>query len=184
MPCSECKLFTADLHIHSVLSPCAEREMLPACIILEALEKKIDIIAVCDHNAWENVGTVVSLGKRFGVWVIPGIEVETQEEIHLLCYFPTVSHLEKFSAALSDFLSRIPLREDLWGEEWVVEETGKIVEKKDYLLIHPVNLSVEKVINLVNFYEGVIVPAHVDRRSHSIFSQLGFIPPSLGVRVV
>lgn len=184
MPCSKYEVFTADLHIHSVLSPCAEREMLPACIILEAVEKKVDIIAICDHNGWENVGTVVSLGKRFGVWVIPGIEVETQEEVHLLCYFPTVNHLCNFSTVLSRFLPRIPLREDLWGEEWVVNEVGEIVEKKDYLLVHPVNLSVEEVSSLVNFYGGVIIPAHVDRINYSIVSQLGFIPSSLGISVI
>ncbi len=46
----------ADLHIHSVLSPCADRDMLPHCIILEAWEKNINLIAVTDHNACDNVG--------------------------------------------------------------------------------------------------------------------------------
>ncbi len=180
----EPKIFVADLHIHSVLSPCAQREMLPQCVILEALEKKIDIIALCDHNACDNVEVTVTLGNRFGIWVIPGIEVETREEIHLLCYFPTVERLRDFNTFISGFLPRVPLREDIWGEEWVVNGEGQIVEKKDYLLVHPVNLSLEEVDTAVHIHGGIVIPAHVDRRSYSVFSQLGFIPSSLGMNIV
>ena len=184
MPQGEPKIFVADLHIHSVLSPCAEREMLPQCIILEALEKKIDIIALCDHNACDNVEVMVTLGNRFGVWVIPGIEVETKEEVHLLCYFPSVNALRDFNTFIANFLPRVPLQENIWGEEWVVDEEGQIVEKKDYLIVHPVNLSLEEVCAAVHRHRGVVVPAHVDRKSYSIFFQLGFIPPHLEVDAV
>ncbi len=178
------RLFVADLHIHSVLSPCAQREMLPQCIILEALEKKIDIIALCDHNACDNVEVAVSLGARFGVWVIPGIEVETKEEIHLLGYFPTVTMLSRFTQELQRFLPRLPLREEIWGEEWVVNEEGTIVEKKDHLLVCPIHLTLEETHALVVSHGGIPVPAHVDRKSYSLFSQLGFIPPQLAIKVV
>ncbi len=158
--------------------------MLPQCIILEALEKRIDIIALCDHNACDNVEVTVSLGARFGIWVIPGIEVETKEEIHLLCYFPTTQMLYRFCQELKQFLPRLPLREEIWGEEWVVNEEGEIVEKKDYLLVCPVRLTLEETCALVVSHRGVTVPAHVDRKSYSLFSQLGFVPLHLDVRAV
>lgn len=180
----ELQVFVADLHIHSVLSPCAQREMLPQCIILEALEKKIDIIALCDHNACDNVEITVALGNRFGVWVVPAIEVETREEVHLVCYFPTVSQLHNFNGFISRSLLPIPLREDIWGEEWIVGEEGQVISKKDCLLVYPSSLSLEEVVTLVNSCGGVVVPAHVDRKHYSIISQLGFIPPNLGIRIV
>ncbi|MEN3186267.1 MAG: PHP domain-containing protein [Atribacterota bacterium] len=184
MPEGDLQVFVADLHIHSVLSPCAQREMLPQCIILEALEKKIDMIALCDHNACDNVEVTVALGNRFGIWVIPSIEVETREEVHLLCYFPTVLQLQNFNHLVSASLLPMPLREDIWGEEWVIGEDGQVSEKKAHLLTYPTTLSVEEVVTLVRTFGGVVVPAHVDRKHYSIVSQLGFIPPDLMIPAV
>lgn len=177
-------VFLADLHIHSVLSPCADRDMLPHCIILEAWEKNIDLIAVTDHNACDNVEVTVALGERFGIWVIPGLEVETREEVHLLSFFPSLSQLYDFNREIEKFLPFIPVQEKIWGEEWVIGEEGEIKEKKQNLLVHPLDLSVEQVVDKVRARGGIVVPAHVDRRSYSIISQLGFIPPYLEIKVV
>ena len=177
-------VFLADLHIHSVLSPCADRDMLPHCIILEAWEKNINLIAVTDHNACDNVGATVTLGEKFGIWVIPGVEVETREEVHLLSFFPSLSQLHDFNQEIARFLPFIPLSEELWGEEWVIDEEGEIKEKKTNLLVYPLDLSVEQVVEKVRSREGIVIPAHVDRPSYSIISQLGFIPPHLEIKVV
>jgi len=176
--------FLADLHIHSVLSPCADRDMLPHCIILEAWEKNISLIAVTDHNACDNVEVTVALGEKFGIWVVPGLEVETKEEVHLLSFFPSVSQLYSFNQKLAKFLSFIPLSEKIWGEEWVINEEGEIKEKKSNLLVYPLDLSIEQVTEEVRNREGIVIPAHIDRPSYSIISQLGFIPSHLGIRVV
>lgn len=176
--------FTADLHIHTVLSPCAQRDMLPHCIVLEALEKGIDIIAVTDHNACENVLLTIRLGERFGIWVIPGIEVETKEEVHLLAYFPSYEDLLHFNQLVEAFLPPFPLDEAVWGEEWVIDEEGNIAAKKSNLLALPLSLSLEKVVEEVRRCQGIPVLAHIDRRAYSVFSQLGFIPPGLAVEVL
>lgn len=178
------KEFVADLHIHTVLSPCAQRDMFPHCIVLEALEKGIDIIAVTDHNACENVQLTVQLGERFGLWVIPGIEVETKEEVHLLGYFPTCDHLLRFNRTVSAHLPSLPLNRAVWGEEWVIDEDGNVVVEKDILLTVSLRLSLEEVVAEIQRFGGVPVLAHVDRRTQSVFSQLGFIPPGLAVRVL
>lgn len=178
------KIFSADLHIHTVLSPCAQRDMLPHCIVLEALEKRIDVIAITDHNACENVGVTVQLGEKFGLWVIPGIEVETQEEIHLLAYFPDLEHLSSFNRLIEKSLLSVPLDEAVWGEEWVIDGKGSIVQKKSSLLAVPVCLPLEEVVEKVNCYGGIAVLSHIDRRTYSVFSQLGFIPPGLPVQAL
>lgn len=176
--------FAADLHIHTVLSPCAQRDMLPHCIVLEALEKRIDVIAVTDHNACENVPLTVRLGERFGVWVIPGIEIETKEEIHLLAYFPSCEHLLRFHQVVEASLPLFPLNEAVWGEEWVIDEEGNVAAKKDNLLAVSLCLSLEEAVEEVHRYQGVSVLAHVDKRAYSVFSQLGFIPPGLPVEAL
>ena len=52
------KKYRADLHVHTVLSPCAEVEMIPPLIVQKALELTIDLIAITDHNASANVYAV------------------------------------------------------------------------------------------------------------------------------
>ncbi len=176
--------FRADLHIHSVLSPCAEREMLPHCIVLEALEKGLNIIAVTDHNSDENVAVTMELGCRFGVWVIPGIEIESREEVHLLCYFPSLERLRSFTSYLTAYLPLLTLNENLWGQEWVIDDDGKIKERKNHLLTHSLNLSVEDVCERVRKEKGIVIPSHVDRKAYSIVQVLGFVPPQLPVSAV
>lgn len=179
-----CKGFVADLHIHTVLSPCAQRDMLPHCIILEALEKGLDIIAITDHNACENVELAVHLGERFGLWVVPGIEVETKEEVHLLGYFPTYEHLLRFNRIVDAYLPSVSLNKAVWGEEWIIGEDGRVIAEKNTLLTVSLCLSLEEVVEEIWHFEGVPVLAHIDRKTQSVFSQLGFIPPELTVRVL
>jgi len=178
------EILVADLHIHSVLSPCARRDMLPHCIVLEALERGIDAIALTDHNACDNVAVTLELGGRFGLWVIPGIEIETREEIHLLSYFPTLELLASFNRVVEEHLLPIPLERDIWGEEWVIDEEGNVREKKTNLLAVPLSLSLEEVVQEVEHCGGVVIPAHVDRKSYSIISQLGFIPSGLSLKAL
>ena len=173
------RLYRADLHIHSVLSPCAEREMLPHCIILQALEKHLDIIAITDHNSCENVQVTISLGEQFGIWVIPGMEIETREEIHFLTFFPTYQRIFSFYQMLQNFSQPIPIDENIWGEEWVINAEGKVMEKKKYLLTFPLSITVEELYQLVIIQGGIIIPSHIDRNTYSIIGVLGFIPPNL-----
>ena len=42
--------FKADLHIHTVLSPCGDLEMSPTAIVDRALSRGLDMIAISDHN--------------------------------------------------------------------------------------------------------------------------------------
>ena len=88
--------FRADLHVHTVLSPCAEVEMIPPLIVQEALERHIDIIAITDHNASANVAAVQKAADGTGLTVLPGMEVQTREDVHLLCLFASLADLESW----------------------------------------------------------------------------------------
>lgn len=85
--------FAVDLHIHSALSPCGDEDMTPNNIVNMALIKGLDIIAVTDHNSAANLPAILEVGKKQGLMIVPGIEVQTKEEVHIICLFRTLRAL-------------------------------------------------------------------------------------------
>lgn len=168
-----------DLHIHSCLSPCADDDMTPQNIVNMAYIKGLDIIAVTDHNASKNVAVVCELAKTLGIVCVPGMEVQTREEVHMLCYFPEVEALEAFEQALDAYRTRIPNNTDKFGHQYVMDTKDQLIYEYPYALILSLNISLEALQDLVITHRGVMVPAHVNRPSNSVLSNLGFIPDSL-----
>ena len=82
--------YQADLHIHTLLSPCGEIEMIPSLIIEAAARAGLDIIGIADHNSCENAGAVIEAAEGIGIKVLPGLEVQSLEGIHLLCLFDSI----------------------------------------------------------------------------------------------
>src|SRR5512135_547637 len=79
------KPYLADLHIHTVLSGCAEVEMVPPLILRRAKRLGLTLIAITDHNACHNVEAVMEASLGTNVHVLPGMELQSREEVHLLC---------------------------------------------------------------------------------------------------
>ncbi|TYQ16469.1 UNVERIFIED_CONTAM: hypothetical protein Cloal_3010 [Acetivibrio alkalicellulosi] len=171
-----------DLHIHSTLSPCAQNEMTPNNIVNMAYIKGLNIIAVTDHNSVENCQSVINCGKQKGVIVVPAMELETREEVHLICLFHSVCDALKMQCIVYDSLPKIKNREDIFGEQIVMDEEDNIVKHIERLLLTASNLSIEDVFKQVNMLNGVVIPAHIDRDSYSIVSNLGAIPDYLGIK--
>ena len=111
--------YAADLHIHSCLSPCSEDDMTPNNIINMALIKGLDIIAVTDHNSGKNVESVIEAAKN-RILVVPGIEVESKEEVHLLTYFRKLNDLKSFNHIISKNLPKIKIDTKIWGNQIVM----------------------------------------------------------------
>ena len=97
--------YTYDLHIHSCLSPCGDDEMTPNNIVNMAFIKGLDIIAITDHNACSHVRIAPEIAEALGILFVPGMEVQTREEVHILCYFRQVDAIEAFDRELSKFKS-------------------------------------------------------------------------------
>ena len=87
-----------DLHIHSCLSPCGDDDMTPGNIVGMAAIKGLDVIAVTDHNSCKNCPAVLKLAQEYGVMAIPGMEINTSEEVHAVCLFPELSQAMDFDA--------------------------------------------------------------------------------------
>jgi 3',5'-nucleoside bisphosphate phosphatase len=169
------KTFRADLHVHTVLSPCAEVEMIPPLIVREALERRIDIIAVTDHNASANVCAVQKAAEGTGLTVLPGMEVQSREDVHLLCLFASLSDLEAWQRDVDLSLPEMQNNADLFGEQFVVDESGEFIRNEARMLLISTKLSIEEIIQRVNGLGGLVIPAHVDRTSFGLFPTLGFL---------
>lgn len=174
----------ADLHIHSCLSPCASSDMTPNNIVLMARLKGLDAIAVCDHNHTGNLKAVSELAKAEGILLIPGLELETSEEVHLLCYFSSLNSILQLQSELNRHYQYIPNREDIFGPQWILDEKDEPQEKIDFLLTASANLDLYQAVSLIRSFGGVPVPAHVDRESYSILSNLGSIPQELSLNTL
>ena len=169
-----------DLHLHSALSPCGDEDMTPNNIVNMALLKGLDIIALSDHNSAGNLRAAAKVaGSR--LLVIPAIEVESAEEVHIVCYFPSVDRAEQFSEELKAQLPPIENRPDIFGRQLYLNEKDEVTGEEHQLLVCASGLSIEQVFSLTANYGGASVPAHIDRSSSSILSNLGFIPPDLPV---
>ena len=133
------KTFRADLHVHTVLSPCAAIEMIPPLIVQEALTQGIRLIAITDHNATGNIGAVQKAAAGTDLIVIAGMEVQTREEVHVLCLFDTLSQAEAWQQIVDQALPAIENNPDFFGEQFVVDETGDFIRSEERLLLNSIN---------------------------------------------
>ena len=117
----------AELHVHTVLSPCAEVEMIPPFIVRTAVERGIHLIAVTDHNASANVAAVQQAAHGTNLTVLPGMELQTREEVHLLCLFDTLEQLAAWQATVDANLPDLENNIDYFGEQFVVDHTGDFI---------------------------------------------------------
>ena len=173
--------YAVDLHIHSGLSPCADKDMTPNNIINMALVKGLDIIAITDHNSGANLEAVSKCAKKSGLIFIPGMEVETSEEVHLICLLPDLTCAAELQHHIYNALPSIQNREDIFGNQLIFDENDQITGEERRMLITATNLTVNKVFLLVKQLGGAVIPAHVDRLSYSMISNLGMIPEDLGI---
>ena len=171
----------ADLHLHTVVSPCAEVEMIPPLIIRRAQKLGLGLIAVTDHNTADNVEAVQLAARGSGVAVLPGMEAQTREEVHLLCLFDTLAQVLAWQQVVYSHLPALRNREDVFGAQFVVDETGEFVRMNERLLLTSASLSVEEVATGVRELGGMTIAAHVDRQAFSLLTNLGMIPPGLAL---
>lgn len=168
-----------DLHLHTVVSPCAEVEMIPPLIVDRALSLGLDVLAVTDHNTAENVAAVQRAAKGTALQVIPGMEVQTREEVHVVCLFDTLEQVDAWQEVVYDHLPPLKNKEQVFGAQFVVDETGDFVRMNERLLLTSTNLSIEAVVREVRALGGLAIAAHVDRQGFSLIANLGFVPEGL-----
>lgn len=172
-------LFRADLHIHTVLSPCGDLEMSPANIIRLSGQKGLDIIGITDHNSTRQSRIIRDYGKKNGIFVLTGAEVTTQEEAHCLAFFELDDELDEFQNYLDSHLPDIHNDPDKFGYQVVADINDDIIYQEEKLLISALDQNLEEVQKKVRQLNGIFIPAHIDKPRFSILSQLGFVPRGL-----
>lgn len=175
------KKYKADLHVHTVLSPCAEIEMLPPLIVSEAKIRGIDLIAITDHNASANISAVQKAALGSGITVLPGMELQTKEEVHVICLFDSIEQIVQFQNIVDRKLPPIKNRPEYFGEQLVVDDKGDFVRKEERLLITSTDLSINEAFNLVDEIGGIFIPAHVNRKANGLLEILGFVPVDIPI---
>ncbi|MDR2006169.1 MAG: PHP domain-containing protein [Acidaminococcales bacterium] len=176
--------WVADLHIHTLLSPCAAVEMTPRHIVLKAAAHGVNLIAITDHNVSANVLPAVRLGQEHGVAVWPGMEVETREGGHMVVLFDSLRKMLAFQKLLDENMSGLKNNPERFGGQFVVDENDRFVREEERLLLAAVNLDAGALAAYAARLGGVCVASHIDRPAYSLLTYFGFIPPGLGLAAV
>ena len=166
-----------DLHIHSCLSPCGDDDMTPANIAGMAMLKGLDVIALTDHNSCRNCPAMLAAAAEYGILAIPGMEINTSEEVHAVCLFETLRAALDFDAYVYERLIPFPNNEAIFGKQQIYDEQDRICGTEPNLLINATTISFDELWPLVRGFGGVMFPAHVDKTANSLIANLGFIPP-------
>jgi len=173
------RCFRADLHIHTCLSPCAEVTMSPKRIALRALRKKLDMIGICDHNSAENVRASVAAALPKGVAALPGMEVTTREEVHVLALFDEAAQALELQSAVYARLTPGTNDDKLFGLQVVANEFDEVDGFNQRLLIAATNLNLRQTVERIQALGGLAIASHIDRETNGIVGQLGFIPDDI-----
>jgi predicted metal-dependent phosphoesterase TrpH len=152
--------------------------MTPRAIVRTALDKGLDMIAICDHNSARNTAATVRAAEGSILKVLPGIEITSSEEVHFVGLFPTPANAEAVQEEVYSHLFG-ENNEEVFGYQVVVDEDDQVDDLDQRLLIGATTLRSERVVDLIHQFGGLAVASHVDRGGFGIFSQLGFIPDTL-----
>lgn len=172
-----------DFHIHSCLSPCGDSDMTPNNIVNMALIKGLDAIAVTDHNCAANLDAVKKYAEG-RITLLYGMEVESSEEVHMLCLFADIESCKNMENEVEKSMTKIANNEKIFGEQLILNEDDEIIGKKNHLLVTACGLDVFDIVEATHRNGGVAIAAHIDKSSYSIISNLGFIPDELGIDCV
>lgn len=168
-----------DLHIHSALSPCADDNMTPSNIVGFAKLQGLDAVAIADHNAIANVKVAMDVGDAFDVVVVPAMELQTAEDIHILCLFEKFENLQSFYNSIH--FADIQNRAEIFGEQLILDGDDNILGKEQRMLLVASGVSVEEVVSLAKQHNGIAVAAHIDREENGMVAVLGTVTEDFSV---
>ncbi len=173
--------YQADLHVHTCLSPCADLTMSPKRIAERAHRERLDMLGICDHNSAENVKAAIRAGGKNGITIIPGMEVTTAEEVHIMALFPRPEDALKLQRVIYRSLPAGDNQPNLFGDQIIANEFDDVEGFNPRLLSAATGLTVDELVSKIHKYGGLAIASHIDRETNGIIGQLGFIPDGLAV---
>lgn len=151
--------------------------MTPANIVGMAVLKGLEVIALTDHNSAKNCPAFMKMAEEYGILAIPGMELTTEEEVHVVCLFPELSAALDFDEYVYSHLQAIKNQPDIFGKQQLYNERDECTGTVENLLINATTIGFDDVYGLVTERGGIMIPAHIDKSSYSLIANLGFIPP-------
>ena len=167
-----------DLHMHSCLSPCGDMDMTPNNIAGMAMSKGRNIIALTYHNSARNTPSLLKWAEQYGLIALPGMELTTEEEVHVVCLFAELEDALAFDSYVYERLIKIRNKKEIFGEQIIMNEMDEPIGEEEYLLINATSISFDSVYDIVKEFHGIMIPAHLDKTTTSLLSNLGMIPPN------
>ncbi|MBI5577569.1 MAG: PHP domain-containing protein [Deltaproteobacteria bacterium] len=157
--------------------------MSPRNIIQRSIDASLDLIAICDHNTSENAGAVMREGRRRDISVLPGLEICSKEEVHILAIFGELEQALAMQEWVYAGLSG-QNQPEVFGYQIVANEDSEVLGENPRLLIGATRLGLGDIVRQTHALSGLSVSAHLDRPANGIINQLGFIPPDLELDAV
>lgn len=151
--------------------------MIPPLIVQKALDLNINLIAITDHNTTGNINAVMEAAQGTDLTVLPGMELQTREEVHLLCLFETLEQAENWQKVVDSALPERSNNPEFFGEQFIVDASGDFIRREERLLIVSAEIGLDEAAAQVHALGGFAIPAHVDRKAFSLINNLGLVPP-------
>lgn len=167
-----------DLHMHSCLSPCADDDMTPANMAGMASLNGLQLVALTDHNSCGNCEAFLKACRTYGIVGVPGMELTTSEEVHMVCLFPTLETALAFQDIVKQNRRPIKNKPEIFGNQLYMDAEDNVLGTEPTLLIPAGNLSIEDAYSRVIELGGACFPAHINRPSNGLLGILGAFPPS------
>ena len=165
-----------DRHNHSCLSPCADDDMTPSNLAGLAVLAGINVMALTDHNTARNCPAFFKACENSGVVPVAGLELTTSEDIHVVCLFEDLDDALKFDKEVYSHLYKVKNRPEVFGDQLIMNEDDEIVGTEEYVLSNATDISYDDAPSLAKKFNGICIPAHIDRESNSVIATLGACP--------
>lgn len=164
----------ADLHTHTTAS---DGLMSPQEVVRWASVKRLKAVGITDHDTVNGIAPAIEASARYGVEVVPGIELSTlyeEEEIHILGYYIDykagwfLDTLKKIQNSRFERAERIVGKLQDLGMEITLEQVKNIAEDGAIGRPHIARAMINKgyITNIKDAFKGYIGkggPAYVDR---------------------
>jgi len=170
------RLVRADLHVHTVLSPCGGLDMGAPDLVARALDLGIDVLAVTDHNTSRNAPAVQKAAEGKSLLVLAGLEVQSSEDIHAVTLFGTPEEALDFEAWLWEGFPKTLNRPDLFGPQILIDHENQILGEEPILLVQGARHGIDAIVREARKRGGICFLSHIDREAFSYPAILGPIP--------
>ena len=169
-----------DLHIHSALSPCGDDDMSVNNIVSMACLIGLDLIAITDHNSLKQLKILKKICQD-RIQFLYGVELHSQENVHLLAYFDQDKYLDDFQQYIDMHLPNRRNQPEFYGHQWIFDEEDQVIDQEDRLLIQPLDVQLSVLVDKIHQYEGIAILAHALNKKYSVTSVFGRIPLDLDI---